>query len=68
MRMYIYFLSEFMSNKYTHVYVKYPIISNRFLKRIVCVSETSRIFILNMPSRHFNLIIYSRYNDAGLVY
>ena len=46
MRIYICFASELMSNKCTYVYasVKYLIISNRFLKRTVCVSETSRIF------------------------
>ena len=54
MGMYIYFMSEFMSNKCTHVYasVKYLTISDRFLKRI-CISEISRILILKMPSKTF---------------
>ena len=36
MRMYIYFVSEFINNKCTHVYasVRYLIISNRLLIRI----------------------------------
>ena len=57
MRIYICFASEFMSYKCTYVYasVKYLIISNRFLKRTVCVSETSRIFILDMSSKNFKV-------------
>ena len=55
-------MSEFMSNKCTHVYasVKYLIISNSFLKRI-CISETSRIFILNMPSKTFLMYFFLYY-------